>query len=48
MMYDQYVDLKSEYSAMIEELRKYNEYRAAQPESTVPKHHPQRPNPQPE
>ena len=28
MTYDQYVDLRSEYRAMMEELKKYNEYRA--------------------
>ena len=46
--YDQYVDLRSEYRAMMEELNKYNEYRATQPEATAPKQYPQRSNPQPE
>ena len=48
MTYDQYVDLRSEYRAMMEELKKYNEYRATQPEATSPKQYPQRSNPQPE
>ena len=48
MTYDQYVDLRSEYRAMMEELKKYNEYRAMQPEATAPKQYPQRSNPQPE
>ena len=48
MTYDQYVDLRSEYRIMMEELKKYNEYRATQPEATAPKQYPQRSNPQPE
>ena len=36
MTYDQYVDLRSEYRAMMEELKKYNEYRATQPRNNHP------------
>ena len=30
MTYDQYLDLKNEYWAMVEEMRKYNELKALQ------------------
>ena len=44
MTYGQYVDLRSEYRAMMKELKKYNEYRATQLEAIAPKQYPQRSN----
>ena len=48
MMHDQYIDLKNEYCAMREELRKYNEYRASQQEPTALKQYLLRQNSKPE
>ena len=48
MTYDQYLDLKNEYRAMMKELRKYNEHRTSQQGPTALRQHPQRPNLEPE
>ena len=44
MTYDQYLDLKNDYRAMMEELRKYNEHEASQQGPTATRQCPQRPN----
>ena len=48
MTYDQYLDLKNDYRAMIEELRKYNEHAIPQQGPTAQRRYPQRPNAEPE
>ena len=47
MTYDQYLNLKNDYHAMIEELKKYNEHTTSQQGPTAQKQHPQRPNVEP-
>ena len=44
MTYEQYLDLKNEYRATPEELRRYNEFKASQQGLTVSRQYPQRPN----
>ena len=46
--YDQYLDLKNDYRAMMEELRKYDENGASQQGPTATRQRPQRPNVKPE
>ena len=48
MTYDQYLDLKNDYRAMMEELRKYNEHGASQQGPTAIRQCLQRPNAKPE
>ena len=48
MTYDQYLDLKNDYRAMMEELRKYDENGASQQGPTATRQRPQRPNVKPE
>ena len=48
MTYDQYLDLKNDYRAMLEELRKHNEHGASQQGPTATRQRPQMPNAKPE
>ena len=47
MTYDQYLDLKNDYRAIMEELKKYNENGASQQGPTATRQRPQRPNVEP-